>query len=270
VNPSYVRIRVPKVEALRRFATWQGLDEVGPLAHATASQATELACDDLGQCKGQAVLVSEVADWSLFADLTGGLSAVTSASWLAFAGADDLVFAGYNDATPRPGPERSMPWAARHSASMSCARPWPRSASRGPDGLVRIALKRPFSDGTVAVDLDPLSLLSRLAASVPPPRLHTVRYAGVLAPASSSERASSPRPRQPRTVNDRGDPEESDRYELRQSAGGVRVLGRRTMGRFRQRAAFSSFERSRVGRRGQVQVVVAKSRPRCRGRGSAG
>ena len=44
--------------------------------------------------------------------------------------------------------------------------------TRGPDGLVRIGLKRPFSDGTVAVDLDPLSLLSRLAASVPPPRLH--------------------------------------------------------------------------------------------------
>ena len=34
----------------------------------------------------------------------------------------------------------------------------------GPDGLVRIALKRPFSDGTVAVDMDPLSLLCRLAA----------------------------------------------------------------------------------------------------------
>jgi hypothetical protein len=29
----------------------------------------------------------------------------------------------------------------------------------GLDGLVRIALKRPFSDGTVAVDMDPLSLL---------------------------------------------------------------------------------------------------------------
>jgi hypothetical protein len=56
--------------------------------------------------------------------------------------------------------------------------------TRGPDGLVRITLKKPFSDGTVAVDLDPLSLLSRLAASVPAPRLHTVRYAGVLASAS--------------------------------------------------------------------------------------
>ena len=52
------------------------------------------------------------------------------------------------------------------------------------NGLVRIVLKKPFSDGTVAVDMDPLSLLCRLAASVPPPRHHTVRYAGVLGPAS--------------------------------------------------------------------------------------
>ena len=33
------------------------------------------------------------------------------------------------------------------------------------EGLVRIGLKKAFADGTVAVDLDPLSLLSRLAAS---------------------------------------------------------------------------------------------------------
>jgi hypothetical protein len=53
-----------------------------------------------------------------------------------------------------------------------------------PDGLVRIVLKRAFGDGTSAVDMDPLSLLCRLATSVPPPRFHTVKYAGVLAPAS--------------------------------------------------------------------------------------
>ncbi len=53
-----------------------------------------------------------------------------------------------------------------------------------PDGLVRLALKRAYADGTVAVDMDPLSLLCRLATSVPPPRFHTVKYAGVLASAS--------------------------------------------------------------------------------------
>ena len=52
-----------------------------------------------------------------------------------------------------------------------------------PDGLVRINLKRAFGDGTVAVDMDPLSLVARLAAAVPPPRFHTVKYAGVLASA---------------------------------------------------------------------------------------
>ena len=37
--------------------------------------------------------------------------------------------------------------------------------ARGSEGLVRIALKKAFSDGTVAVELDPLSLLSRMAPS---------------------------------------------------------------------------------------------------------
>jgi Putative transposase len=51
-----------------------------------------------------------------------------------------------------------------------------------PDGLVRITLKKAYTDGTIAVDMDPLSLLCRLATSGPPPRFHTVKYAGALAP----------------------------------------------------------------------------------------
>ena len=64
----------------------------------------------------------------------------------------------------------------------------------GPDGLVRITLKRPFSDGTFAIDLDPLSLLCRLAATVPPPRFHTVRYGGVLASAAKWRPLIVPKP----------------------------------------------------------------------------
>ncbi|WP_437988025.1 transposase [Sorangium sp. So ce117] len=65
------------------------------------------------------------------------------------------------------------------------------------DGLVRLSLKRAFADGTVAVDMDPLSLLCRLAASVPPPRFHTVKYAGVLASASPWRKRIGPRPAEP-------------------------------------------------------------------------
>lgn len=61
------------------------------------------------------------------------------------------------------------------------------------DGLVRLTLKRAFGDGTVAVDMDPLSLLCRLAASVPPPRYHMVKYAGVLASASPWRARVAPR-----------------------------------------------------------------------------
>jgi Putative transposase len=45
---------------------------------------------------------------------------------------------------------------------------------------VRLELKRPWSDGTLAIALAPTALIARLAALVPPPRRHTVRYFGVL------------------------------------------------------------------------------------------
>jgi Putative transposase len=70
-----------------------------------------------------------------------------------------------------------------------------------PDGLVRITLKKAYTDGTIAVDMDPLSLLCRLATSVPPPRLHTLRYAGVLAPASAWRSRLAPQPPQAATAS---------------------------------------------------------------------
>ena len=62
------------------------------------------------------------------------------------------------------------------------------------DGLLRITLKKAYTDGTVAVDMDPLWLLCRLATSVPAPRFHTVRYVGVLAAASPWRPRIAPKP----------------------------------------------------------------------------
>ena len=55
---------------------------------------------------------------------------------------------------------------------------------------------RPWSDGTTGITLSPLELLEKLAAVVPLPRVHLVRYAGCLAPHSQRRGAIIPTPRQ--------------------------------------------------------------------------
>jgi Putative transposase len=55
---------------------------------------------------------------------------------------------------------------------------------------------KPWSDGTTGITLSPLELLEKLAALVPLPRVHLVRYAGCLAPHSQLRGAIIPTPRQ--------------------------------------------------------------------------
>jgi hypothetical protein len=57
-------------------------------------------------------------------------------------------------------------------------------------------------DGTVAVDLDPLSLLCRLVALVPAPRFHTARYFGVLAAAAKWRPLVVPKPQPSEAMED--------------------------------------------------------------------
>ena len=49
-------------------------------------------------------------------------------------------------------------------------------------GQVQLELKTPWRDGTTHLVLSPLEFMQRLAALVPGPRLHLIRYHGVLAP----------------------------------------------------------------------------------------
>jgi hypothetical protein len=72
---------------------------------------------------------------------------------------------------------------------------WLRGLSQPMAALVRITLKRAYADGTVAVEMDPLSLLCRLATSVPPPRFHTVKYAWRARASAHAAAASGRRPR---------------------------------------------------------------------------
>lgn len=100
---------------------------------------------------------------------------------------------------------------------------------QGPDGLVRIALKKPFADGTIAVDLNPLSLMARLAATVPAPGTHTVRYAGVLGSASKVRSrivpVPAPAPEKPHEKPDAGDAPAHRGSRYRSWAELLRTLG---------------------------------------------
>jgi hypothetical protein len=59
-------------------------------------------------------------------------------------------------------------------------------------GHVRYALKSPYRDGTTHIVLEPLDFMARLAALVPPPRMHLTRYHGVFAPHSKLRAAVTP------------------------------------------------------------------------------
>ena len=81
-----------------------------------------------------------------------------------------------------------------------------RYTARGAVALERLAedahgdlvytFTKPWADGTTGIRLSPLELLEKLAALVPLPRVHLVRYAGCLAPHSKLRDAIIPTPRQ--------------------------------------------------------------------------
>ena len=66
----------------------------------------------------------------------------------------------------------------------------------GADGDILYIFIRLWSDGTTGIKLSPLELLEKLAALVPLPCLHQLRYGGCLAPHSTLRAAIIPTPRQ--------------------------------------------------------------------------
>ena len=64
------------------------------------------------------------------------------------------------------------------------------------DGDLLYTFTHPWSDGTTGIKLSPMELLEKLAALVPLPRQHHLRYGGCLAPHSTLRAAIIPTPRQ--------------------------------------------------------------------------
>ena len=57
-----------------------------------------------------------------------------------------------------------------------------------------LQLKSPYKDGTTHIVMEPLEFMECLAALVPLPRLHLIRFHGVLAPNAKLRRKIVPAP----------------------------------------------------------------------------
>ena len=85
--------------------------------------------------------------------------------------------------------ERLMRYTARGAVALE-------RLEEDAQGDLVYTFSKPWSDGTTGITLSPLELLEKLAALVPLPRVHLVRYGGCLAPHSRLRGAITPTPRQ--------------------------------------------------------------------------
>jgi hypothetical protein len=85
--------------------------------------------------------------------------------------------------------ERLLRYTARGAVSLE-------RLERDANGDLLYTFTHAWSDGTTGIKLSPLELLEKLAALVPLPRMHLVRYGGCLAPHSKLRAAIIPTPRQ--------------------------------------------------------------------------
>src|SRR5436309_4356381 len=85
--------------------------------------------------------------------------------------------------------ERLIRYTARGAVSLE-------RLTQDANGDLVYTFTHPWSDGTTGIRLSPLELLEKLAALVPLPHVHLVRYGGCLAPHSHLRGAIIPTPRQ--------------------------------------------------------------------------
>ena len=67
---------------------------------------------------------------------------------------------------------------------------------------MRYQLKTPWRNGTTHVEFEPIELIAKLAALVPPPRAHLTRFHGIFAPNSSLRAQLTPSGRGKKSATD--------------------------------------------------------------------
>jgi len=158
------------------------------------AEVAALSVDDVAAVQQQ--VRTRVLRWFVRHGTLDATDALDMAGW-AHGGGFSLDASVRIEALDRAGLERLLRYCARRPLALD------RLQQINPEQLV-YRLSKARLDGCAALRLTPLELIARLAALIPPPRLHRHRYHGVLAPNSPRRaqvtalgRAANPSPPPP-------------------------------------------------------------------------
>ncbi len=84
---------------MRRYGAWLDVPELAPPQHVAEGDVIDLALHE-GAWKGLAVCIFASGPWTVFEELSGGLTGRPAERWVALAAGGDLVYASYNDTVP--------------------------------------------------------------------------------------------------------------------------------------------------------------------------
>ena len=96
MNPSYFRINLDKAAAISRLSEWLGV-EIDGVVETELDSAVD-KCLINGSWAGPSLYFYSSGEWTVFEDLSGHYSAISTDQWLLLAKENKFVFAGYNDA----------------------------------------------------------------------------------------------------------------------------------------------------------------------------
>ena len=85
-------------------------------------------------------------------------------------------------------------------------------------GNIRYELKTKWSDGTTAIEFTPMDFLSRLAALVPPPRVHMIKHSGIFAPNHPLRKSIILKPDQKKGFQNRCEQNDDEKRKVKNSS----------------------------------------------------
>jgi hypothetical protein len=196
-RPKFVKMKHPTEQEIREIETTIAHGILGALREAghTDGDGRSVSQDDLTELDAHATIVAASLGNAIGVGDRAGrrveremLPASQSTSLRTRGALGFSLFAG-DPIIPsrRPALERLCRYLARPAIAQE-------RLTWTPDGSIRYELLHPRLDGTVAVVFTPVEFLEKLAALVPRPRSHLVRFHGVLAPNAAWRRAVVPDP----------------------------------------------------------------------------